>query len=176
MLACGFMAVALYKRRTTHAANDNNAPLSKVNAGELARGTTEELARANEELRRSNAELEQFAYIASHDLQEPLRMVTNYLQLLERRYGKNLDDDAREFIGFAVDGARRMKTLIIDLLQVSRAGTDTLNLRSISAEIVLQNAFANLKTAISESHAVITVDPLPEILIDSGLVTQVFKT
>jgi PAS domain S-box-containing protein len=135
----------------------------------------EELQRANEELRRSNVEIEQFAHIASHDLQEPLRMVTNYLQLIERRYANRLDDNGREFIAFAVDGAKRMKALIRDLLELSRAGTYTANFRQVEASSVLEHALENLKAAIEESGAQITTDPLPTIVCDPVLLTQVFQ-
>ncbi len=133
------------------------------------------LRRVNEELRRSNVEIEQFAHVASHDLQEPLRMVTNYLQLIERRYDSLLDDDGREFIGFAVDGAKRMKALITDLLDFSRAGTEIANVRKVPVINVVEDALANLKTAIDESGARITVDPLPSLEVDAVLLTQVFQ-
>jgi PAS domain S-box-containing protein len=134
-----------------------------------------EMQRLNQELRRSNGELEQFAYVASHDLQEPLRMVTGYLQLLERRYKSQLDSDAQEFIAFAVDGAARMKSLILDLLRFSRAGTQTVELRRVSGATLLQNAMSNLSAAIEESGARVTFDRLPEVLADPGLLTQVLQ-
>ena len=137
--------------------------------------TADELKRVNEELRRSHAEIEQFAHVASHDLQEPLRMVTNYLQLIERRYASVLDDDGKEFIRFAVDGARRMKALIADLLDFSHVGTAVTNHRTIPAASILQNALANLKAAIDESGAHISADPLPSIVVDPILLTQVFQ-
>lgn len=139
------------------------------------RKAAEDLKRVNEELRRSNIEIEQFAHIASHDLQEPLRMVSSYLQLVERRYAASLDDDGREFIGFAVDGATRMKALIKDLLTFSRAGTNATSLRAVSGDSVLQNALDNLRTAIDESGAEITVEPLPTVVVDPVLFTQVFQ-
>jgi PAS domain S-box-containing protein len=139
------------------------------------RKAARELERVNEELRRSYSELEQFAHIASHDLQEPLRMVTNYLQLIERRYSAHLDDDGRAFIGFAVDGSKRMKALIKDLLDFSRAGTDPANFRTVPAESILRNALANLKTALDESGAEISIDPLPTIAVDPILFAQVFQ-
>jgi PAS domain S-box-containing protein len=135
----------------------------------------DELKRVNEELRRSYTELEQFAHVASHDLQEPLRMVTSYLQLIERRYNDRLDDDGREFIHFAVDGAKRMKALIKDLLEFSRTGTNSANYQMVEAGLLLENALSNLKTAIEESKAQITVDPLPAIVVDPVLFTQVFQ-
>lgn len=135
----------------------------------------DELKRVNEELRRSYAELEQFAHVASHDLQEPLRMITSYLQLIERRYDALLDDDGREFIHFAVDGAKRMKALIKDLLDFSRTGTDAANRQAVEARLLLENALTNLKTAIEESGAQITTDPLPTIVADPILFTQVFQ-
>jgi PAS domain S-box-containing protein len=134
-----------------------------------------ELKRVNDELRRSYTDLEQFAHVASHDLQEPLRMVTSYLQLIERRYNDSLDDDGREFIHFAVDGAKRMKVLIKDLLEFSRTGTDAANRVFVDASILLGNALANLKTAIDESGAQITSDPLPVVAADPVLFTQVFQ-
>lgn len=135
----------------------------------------DEVARANKELRRSNTELGDFAHIASHDLQEPLRMITSYLQLLDRRYGEQLDSEAREFIGYAVDGAARMKSLIQDLLSFSRAGTAEASFRPVSAGILLDHALANLEVAIDESHARVTSDILPEIFADAGLFAQVFQ-
>jgi PAS domain S-box-containing protein len=135
----------------------------------------DELARVNQELRRSNAELEQFAYVASHDLQEPLRMVTGYLQLLERRYQGQLDADAQEFIRFAVDGATRMKSLIEDLLRFSRAGTQNVSFRKVAGAALLHDALANLSAAIQECSARIVSDPLPELLGDPGLLTQVLQ-
>jgi PAS domain S-box-containing protein len=134
-----------------------------------------ELARVNTELTRSNSELAQFAYVASHDLQEPLRMITGYLQLLERRYKTQLNDEAREFIDYAVDGAVRMKNLIQDLLRLSRAGTQSMNFREVEISSLIEAACANLQVALEESGAEMTVDPLPKLTVDAGLLTQVFQ-
>jgi PAS domain S-box-containing protein len=129
----------------------------------------------NEELARSNEELEQFAYVASHDLQEPLRMVSNYTQMLDRRYGDKLDDDAREFIGFAVDGAKRMQALIHDLLQFARVGTRGKEFKPTPLNTVVDDALANLAGSIEESGAAVTVEPLPTLPCDAGQLTQVFQ-
>src|SRR5204862_6796120 len=120
-----------------------------------------QLTHKAQELARSNAELEQLAYVASHDLQEPLRMVSSYTQLLAKRYQGRLDSDADKFIAYAVDGANRMQRLIQDLLAYSRVGKVQKELVEISSEAALQNALNNLSQAISESRAVITHDPLP---------------
>jgi PAS domain S-box-containing protein len=128
-----------------------------------------------DELNRSNEELGQFAYIASHDLQEPLRMVASYTQLLSRRYKGKLDADADDFIGYAVDGANRMQRLIQDLLTYSRVGTKGINLTDISSEKALQHALVNLQGAIGESAAVVTHDPLPDVMADEIQLTQLFQ-
>jgi PAS domain S-box-containing protein len=127
------------------------------------------------ELKRSNDELQQFAYVASHDLQEPLRMVASYTQLLAKRYKGRLDSDADEFIAYAVDGSNRMQGLIQDLLAYSRAGTDGKALRKVSSENALQTALTNLCAAIEESSAVVTHDELPTITTDDTQLTQVFQ-
>jgi PAS domain S-box-containing protein len=128
-----------------------------------------------DELRRSNEELQQFAYIASHDLQEPVRMVKNFTELLERRYGDRLDDSGREFIGFAIDGARRMQRLIQDLLEYSRVGTHGREPSPIATEEVLMGVLANLKIAIDESAAAITHGPLPEVMADESQIFQLLQ-
>ncbi|HVU87616.1 MAG TPA: PAS domain S-box protein [Pirellulales bacterium] len=133
------------------------------------------LAQQAEDYARSNAELEQFAYVASHDLQEPLRMVASYCQLLQRRYKGKLDADADDFINFAVDGARRMQVLINDLLTYSRAGRRDLALAETDCEQVLSDVMSNLQTAIEEREAVITHDPLPTVMADRGQLTQVLQ-
>jgi PAS domain S-box-containing protein len=127
------------------------------------------------ELNRSNEELGQFAYIASHDLQEPLRMVASYTQLLSRRYKGKLDSDADEFIAFAVDGANRMQRLIHDLLAYSRVGTEGRDLADTSSERALQLALANLGGAIEEHGAVVTHDPLPTVVADEMQLVQLFQ-
>jgi PAS domain S-box-containing protein len=134
-----------------------------------------EIVRINAELVRSNTELGQFAYVASHDLQEPLRMITGYLQLLERRYQGKLDAEASEFIRYAVEGAVRMKRLIEDLLALSRAGTQAANFRPVESRDVLETACANLAVSIRESGAEITTGSLPLIVADPVLLTQVFQ-
>jgi PAS domain S-box-containing protein len=128
-----------------------------------------------EELNRSNEELEQFAYIASHDLQEPMRMVASYTQLLSRRYKGKLDSDADEFIAFAVDGATRMQRLIQDLLAYSRVGTKGKELLNTSSEDALRHALSNLRGAVEESGALVTHDPLPEVLADEMQLIQLFQ-
>jgi PAS domain S-box-containing protein len=128
-----------------------------------------------QELARSNAELEQFAYIASHDLQEPLRMVTSYLQLLARRYQGKLDPDADEFIEYAVDGAARMQALIQALLSYARVSSRKQPFDVVDCNIVLQDAISNLHVAITESAAAISCDPLPEVWGDATQLTQVFQ-
>jgi len=134
-----------------------------------------EIQRIAENLRRSNAELEQFAYVASHDLQEPLRMISSYLQLLVRRYQGKLDSDADEFIAFAVDGAKRMQNLINDLLTYSRLSTQGKPLVLTSCETILDNALTNLRVAIEESNATIMHDPLSAIFCDPTQLVQVFQ-
>ncbi len=136
---------------------------------------TSELRQRTEELAKSNAELEQFAYIASHDLQEPLRMVSSYVQLLERRYKGKLDQDADEFISFASEGAVRMQRLINDLLAYSRVGTSGKNFETLNLEAILAQALENLQLVIKEQNAAVTHDPLPIAFGDSGQLTQVFQ-
>lgn len=139
------------------------------------RESEEQLQRYTRELERSNDELQQFAYVASHDLQEPLRMVASYLQLLERRYGGLLDDEGHEFIGYAVDGATRMKTLINDLLAYSRVGTHGKEFAPVALEEVLEHVSRDLRLALEESGGQITHDPLPEVLGDAGQMEQLFR-
>jgi PAS domain S-box-containing protein len=127
------------------------------------------------ELNRSNDELQQFAYVASHDLQEPLRMVASYTQLLAERYKGRLDSDADEFIAYAVDGSNRMQVLIQDLLAYSRAGTNGKALRKISSDNALTEALANLRATIQESGAVVTHDSLPLITTDGTQLAQIFQ-
>ncbi len=135
----------------------------------------EQLVNAVGELKRSNDELQQFAYVSSHDLQEPLRMVASYTQLLAKRYKGRLDSDADEFIAFAVDGCNRMQGLIRDLLAYSRTGTNGKALREISGDDALKEALTNLRTTIGESGAVVTHDSLPVIQTDDTQLTQVFQ-
>jgi PAS domain S-box-containing protein len=133
------------------------------------------LAAAHEELKRSNAELEQFAYVASHDLQEPLRMVSSYTQLVQRRYGDRLDGDAKEFMGFVVEGAARMKQLIEDLLAYSRVGTRGREFEPVALEAPLQKALTNLRRAIEEASAAVTWDALPTVMADESQLAQLFQ-
>jgi len=135
----------------------------------------EHLMRTMVELKRSNDELEQFAYVASHDLQEPLRMVASYTQLLGQRYQGRLDSDADEFIAFAVDGAGRMQRLIQDLLAYSRVGTKGSDLLETPSEDALQQALINLRETIRESSAMVTHDPLPPVMADDMQLTQLFQ-
>jgi PAS domain S-box-containing protein len=127
------------------------------------------------ELKRSNEELSQFAYIASHDLQEPLRMVSSYTQLLAQRYVGKLDSDADEFIAFAVDGATRMQRLIQDLLAYSRTGTSRMDVALVSSQGALDLAVTNLAGAIDEGGAQITSDPLPAVHADETQLVQLFQ-
>jgi light-regulated signal transduction histidine kinase (bacteriophytochrome) len=137
-----------------------------------AQRALEERAR---ELARSNADLEQFAYVASHDLQEPLRAVVSYLQLLERRYSGQLDERAEKYIGYAVDGGRRMQTLITDLLTYSRVGRRDIAMAPVEMDAILDRALASLQVAIEESGAEIVRDPLPTVLADATQMTQIFQ-
>jgi signal transduction histidine kinase len=133
------------------------------------------LAHKVKELARSNAELEQLAYVASHDLQEPLRMVSSYTQLLAKRYQGQLDSDADKFIAYAVDGANRMQRLIQDLLAYSRVGKGQKDQVETSSEAALEHALTNLSQAITENNAVITHDPLPPVVINEVQLTQLFQ-
>jgi PAS domain S-box-containing protein len=134
-----------------------------------------ELLQQKQDLDRSNAELQKFAYVASHDLQEPLRMITSYLELLERRYKGQLDDKADQFIAYAVDGAARMQALISDLLNYSRVGTRGENFETVDCTAVLNNALRNLQVAIADNNASITHDPLPHLKADATQLTQLFQ-
>src|SRR5258706_4731782 len=134
-----------------------------------------EMKRSFDELERSNMELEQVAYVASHDLQEPLRMVSSYVQLLARRYQGKLDSDADEFIAFAVEGANRMKVLINDLLAFSRVGTRGKELAPVMLEEIFEHAVHNLQLTIEESGATVTHDQLPQVMADDGQMLQLIQ-
>lgn len=135
----------------------------------------EKLKQTMAEFARSNSELELFAYVASHDLQEPLRMVTSFTQLLEKRYKNKLDKDADEFIEFILDGATRMQSMINDLLQYSRVGTRGKPFKLTDFESVFGQSLVNLKIAIDENNAIITHDPLPTLMADSTQMIEVFQ-
>jgi PAS domain S-box-containing protein len=134
-----------------------------------------ELVITMDKLKQSNAELEQFAYVASHDLQEPLRMVASYVQLLERRYKGKLDSDADEFINYAVDGANRMRGLIDDLLTYSRVSRLGKPFEPVDLEATMEIVLSNLQASIMDANAVITHDELPNIIADSGQMAQLFQ-
>ena len=135
----------------------------------------EALSRYSEDLARSNSDLQQFAYVASHDLQEPLRMVSSYTQLLARRYQGQLDADADEFIGYAVDGATRMQTLINDLLDYSRLGAPEKSFEAVDCNGLLDQIVADLRPNIEESRAEISYSNLPTLNADRSQVAQVFR-
>ena len=135
----------------------------------------EALARYAAELERSNQELEQFAYVASHDLQEPLRMVASYVQLLAKDYGGQLDADADAYIEFAVDGAKRMQRLIDDLLAFSRVGTRGQQFQAVDLSQLLQDVLRGLKLAIEESGATVTYGELPTLMADRGQIYQLLQ-
>ena len=135
----------------------------------------QELTHRAQQLSRSNSELEQFAYVASHDLQEPLRMIASYTQLLLRRYGDRFDGDAKEFMDFIVDGATRMKQLIEDLLAYSRVGTHGKELRPTDSKAAIQKALANLRAALESTAGTVTFDPLPTINADEFQLVQLFQ-
>jgi PAS domain S-box-containing protein len=135
----------------------------------------EDLLQTVGELKRSNDELEHFAYVASHDLQEPLRMVASYTQLLAKRYKGRLDSDADDFIAFAVDGSNRMQRLINDLLAYSRAGVSRKKPHKISSQSALHEALVNLQGTIAESGATVTHEHLPDVTMDETQLTQVFQ-
>jgi PAS domain S-box-containing protein len=137
-------------------------------AGEVLKLKLEELARSNEEL-------EQFAYVSSHDLQEPLWMITGYLQLLQRRYQGELDDKADKYINYAVEGAFRMQNLINDLLEFSRVTTITREPEFMDCEFILNQVLSNLKVFIIENNATVSYDSLPEIMADSIQLVQIFQ-
>ena len=136
---------------------------------------TKELESRTVELQRSNSDLMQFAYVASHDLQEPLRMVGSYMGLLARRYGGQLDETADRYIRFAVDGANRMQALINDLLLYSRSGTQPLEKRAVSMEQILRTVLENLGLAINETSATVRYENLPVVEADETKLTQVLQ-
>jgi len=134
------------------------------------------LRRSNDELRRANADLEQFAYSASHDLQEPLRQIAVYSQLLEKKYGPNLEGKALDYLGYCVEGAHRMQMLIHDLLsysQASKAASHPGDL--VDTDLVIENVRKNLATTIEEAGAVLTVSPLPKVYGDAVPLTHLFQ-
>ena len=157
---------------------DGLTPVATIAQGQdiTARKEVEKgLARALEEVNRSNRELEQFAYVASHDLQEPLRMVSSFTQLLSQRYADQLDDKARKYIEYAVDGAVRMQRLINDLLTYSRVNTQGGSPSRTDAGRVLGEALHNLSSAIGESGAIISSGMLPEVQVDPTQLLQLFQ-
>lgn len=136
---------------------------------------TRELEERTRQLERSNKELEEFAYVASHDLQEPLRMVASYTTLLAKRYSGNLDDKADRYIAYAVDGAKRMQQLILDLLALSRVAKRAEELAPADCEKALECALSNLGIAVAETGALVTYDPLPVVLAEGSQLIQLFQ-
>ena len=135
----------------------------------------EKIEKRTEELTRSNSELEHFAYVASHDLREPLRMITTFLQLLKQRYADDLDEDANDFIEFAVNGAKRLDTMINDLLEYSQVKSKVREITEVNSEEILNETLLNLKVPIEENNAIITYDPLPILRGDKKLLVQLFQ-
>jgi PAS domain S-box-containing protein len=159
----------------------NNRKNSSVLSGvalditDMQDGTGKMLTRLNEELLRSNSDLEKFAYIASHDLMEPLRMVTSFTQLLSKQYGDKLDSTAREYIEYATDGARRMYELLNGLLDYSRVQSRGKSFQHVKMSEVVENTLENLALIIQERNAVITADELPVVYADRNQMNQLLQ-
>ena len=151
------------------------ACLAHQDLEEQVKVRTRALENALGDLERSNKELQQFAYVASHDLQEPLRMVSSFLQLLQRKYQGQLDDKADQYIDFAVDGAKRMKVLITDLLELSRIGTTGKPLSATDAGGALAEALSNLQEKIAETGAQVSFDTLPTVMADRTQLVQLMQ-
>jgi PAS domain S-box-containing protein len=142
---------------------------------DMKKGAEKTLFDLNEELHRSNKELEQFAYVASHDLQEPLRMVSSFTQLLQKRYKDKLDEDAQQFIRYAVDGAVRMQNLINDLLNFSRIGTRGQKFVEVDFNHVIGRTISNLTVSIKEKNALVVSDELPAVVGDENQLVQLMQ-
>jgi light-regulated signal transduction histidine kinase (bacteriophytochrome) len=152
-----------------------NRALHEKHLRDKRKQAEENLARKVEELARSNRDLEQFAYVASHDLQEPLRMVATYTQLLGERYRGKIDDSADKYIGYAVEGALRMQTLIQDLLAFSRVGRNGKEPQALECKLTVDLALQNLQATIQEQNAVVAVGELPAIRGNQTQITQLFQ-
>jgi len=166
-------AILAYSRDLEEKVAQRTAELRRAN--ETLRRELAQRRRAQRELERTNAELRQFAYVASHDLQEPLRMVASYVQLLARRYQGRLGPEADEFIAYAVDGAERMKALINEILAYSRVGRRGRSFAPVDTEALLAEVLVNLKVAIEERGAVITHDPMPTVVGDRMELSRLFQ-
>ena len=156
---------------------DRNAKINKllnveIDDYEIAEIKLEKLI---ENLKSSNKELEQFAYVSSHDLKEPLRMITSFLQLLQKRYANKLDEDANDFINFAVEGAKRLNTMINDLLKYSQIGSTEINFEYLQSEKILETVLTDLGPLIEDNHAIVTYDPLPLIYANEQMMIQLFQ-
>ncbi|MTK63565.1 MAG: PAS domain S-box protein, partial [Methanobacterium sp.] len=172
----GMIALANKNGNYTNQDKKNIETLSVAFVEVLMRKKAElEIISNMKRLAQSNKELEQFAYITSHDLREPLRMITSFLQLLQRRYEDQLDKDANEFIEFAVDGAKRLDNMTNDLLSYSRITSEKRKVKLVNFEEVLKEALQNLKIPIEETKAVITHEPLPTIKGNAKLKVQLFQ-
>lgn len=167
--------IVIYKEMSRRAAAETAVRTLNAELEAKVASRTAELAERARELERSNIELQQFAYVASHDLQEPLRTISSFTQLLAKRYREKLDDKAREFIEYAVEGCKRMQAQINDLLAFSRVGTQGKQLLPVSCDAALDRVLKGLKIAIEESKAVITRDRLPLVLADEGQLCQMFQ-
>ncbi|WP_276253933.1 sensor histidine kinase [Halomontanus rarus] len=154
---------------------DRNLLFRRLDTLLVRRRQSKDLMHYVSKLEKSNASLKQFAYAASHDLQEPLRMVSSYLQLIERRYGDALDDDGEEFLEYAVDGAERMRDMIEGLLEYSRVDTRGEMMETVDLNRVLEDAIANLQMKIEEYDATITSDSLPSVEGDGGQLRQLIQ-
>jgi signal transduction histidine kinase len=165
---------AYYHQTIVNIPESKHIRLYSVNITERKQ-VEETLARQAEDLRRSNTELEQFAYVASHDLQEPLRIMSNFSQLLERRYKGRLDQDADEFIGFIVDAASRMQKLITDLLAYSRVGHDNTNMVEVDCDRLVRNLVESMAVTIETADGQVTFDRLPIIKAHETSLIQLFQ-
>ncbi len=149
--------------------------LARVRSLLRVKAYNDQLNKAFKELERSNAELQQFAYVASHDLQEPLRMISSYLQLIEHRYKDKLDADGNEFINFAVNGANRMQSLIIGLLEYSRVGTHGNSFVEVNVSSLLDKVLKDLEVQINETGAVVIYEEMPVITADESQISRLFQ-
>ena len=174
---CAIVNDITLQRKAESTLAQHNANINKMLNIEIDDHETAEikLEKLIDKLEFSNKELERFAYVSSHDLREPLRMITSFLQLLQRRYATDLDKDANDFINFAVEGAKRMDMMINDILEYSRIGSTEKEFKSLHTEKIIKQVLHNLKTLIEDNNAIVTYDPLPLIYANEYQMVQLFQ-